>query len=295
VGSGSSGIPATVVDQARRYGVEDAAKLTGITAARLRIWEARYGWPRPQRDPHNGYRLFSDADIAELIKVKAHLASGHRLMDLIDDNGCLRVIAEERPGPDRATVAQSVYDLLPEVETLDGRSARAAIVRAIKRGDGAAVVQLLHEAWVVHPSDRVSAVLIPVAVWFLLAPTTQRSAVQPHLAKVAGDQLHVVNDLAEGAVALWRAEEARRAEEAAAGLPVPAIAPPAPGPVPSGESSSSGPAEPIAPSVAEPAPATVAPVPLFRQKQYRGPPLPTQRRYGPGVIITGFGARTGAA
>jgi methanogenic corrinoid protein MtbC1 len=48
---------------------------TGVTAETLRTWERRYGWPRPQRLA-NGYRMYSEDDVALILAVKRELDSG---------------------------------------------------------------------------------------------------------------------------------------------------------------------------------------------------------------------------
>ncbi len=54
--------------------IKQAAEETGISAHRLRVWEARYGWPNPVHHA-NGYRRYPDWLIAEIKRVK-------RMMDL---------------------------------------------------------------------------------------------------------------------------------------------------------------------------------------------------------------------
>lgn len=48
---------------------------TGITTETLRTWERRYGWPRPRRLA-NGYRMYSEDDVALILAVKRELEAG---------------------------------------------------------------------------------------------------------------------------------------------------------------------------------------------------------------------------
>lgn len=50
---------------------------TGIAADTLRVWERRYGFPRPERRP-GGSRVYSEDDIARLLLVNRALAEGYR-------------------------------------------------------------------------------------------------------------------------------------------------------------------------------------------------------------------------
>lgn len=59
------------------YGIAAAAQMTGVPAETLRMWERRYGGPRPGRTS-GGIRTYDDDDIAYLRLVARALASGHR-------------------------------------------------------------------------------------------------------------------------------------------------------------------------------------------------------------------------
>jgi methanogenic corrinoid protein MtbC1 len=55
---------------------------TGLSKDTLRIWERRYGFPRPLRDPH-GERVYPSAQIDKLRLLKRLLDQGHRPGKLI--------------------------------------------------------------------------------------------------------------------------------------------------------------------------------------------------------------------
>jgi methanogenic corrinoid protein MtbC1 len=48
---------------------------TGVCAETLRSWERRYGWPRPRRLT-NGYRVYSEEDVALILAVKREMDRG---------------------------------------------------------------------------------------------------------------------------------------------------------------------------------------------------------------------------
>jgi MerR family transcriptional regulator, light-induced transcriptional regulator len=58
-----------------KYTVNEVEERTGVPATTLRQWERRYGVPKPERSAA-GYRLYSDADIADIRALKAHVDDG---------------------------------------------------------------------------------------------------------------------------------------------------------------------------------------------------------------------------
>jgi len=104
---------------------------TGIARATLRIWERRYGFPQPGRDPR-GERSYPGEQVQKLRLIADLMAQGHRpgrlvqltlpqLVSLAGSNG-------ERGGPQRPL---SIDD---------------PVVAALRRHDAPAVVRLLEDA-----------------------------------------------------------------------------------------------------------------------------------------------------
>jgi DNA-binding transcriptional MerR regulator/methylmalonyl-CoA mutase cobalamin-binding subunit len=58
-----------------QYTVKAAARATGVSEARLRTWERRYGVPKPQRSP-TGRRLYEEADIAVIRRMATLVGEG---------------------------------------------------------------------------------------------------------------------------------------------------------------------------------------------------------------------------
>lgn len=55
---------------------------TGIPADTLRMWERRYGFPKPERTP-GGARVYSDEDVERLLLVNRALAEGYRPNEVV--------------------------------------------------------------------------------------------------------------------------------------------------------------------------------------------------------------------
>jgi methanogenic corrinoid protein MtbC1 len=69
-------------DQRRRYGIRELTRLTGLNADVLRVWERRYGFPRPARDA-TGARSYAARDLEKLGLVQQALQRGHRVSHVI--------------------------------------------------------------------------------------------------------------------------------------------------------------------------------------------------------------------
>ncbi|MRG94228.1 MerR family transcriptional regulator [Polyangium spumosum] len=57
------------------YRIRTVSELTGVSSATLRAWERRYGVPAPSRTP-SAYRLYSDEDVALIVKMRDLVKSG---------------------------------------------------------------------------------------------------------------------------------------------------------------------------------------------------------------------------
>ncbi len=62
--------------------IREVAKQTGLSAAVLRVWEFRYGWPRPGRR-ENGYRIYPITLIPVLQAVREEIERGRTIGDLL--------------------------------------------------------------------------------------------------------------------------------------------------------------------------------------------------------------------
>lgn len=62
--------------------IRTVSRLTGLSADTLRVWERRYGFPKPRRAA-NGLRLFSDDDLRRLTLVVRALRWGYRPSEVV--------------------------------------------------------------------------------------------------------------------------------------------------------------------------------------------------------------------
>ena len=66
------------------FNIKEASHATGLTPSVLRIWELRYGWPKPRRKA-NGYRTYQRHQIDDLCKVASLVKSGQPISSIIID------------------------------------------------------------------------------------------------------------------------------------------------------------------------------------------------------------------
>lgn len=116
----------------RGYSIRVASRLTGIPAETLRMWERRYGFPAPGRDP-GGVRSYTDADVERLRVVARALKAGYRVGEVIDRD---RAELEAALGATRHLPAEPTGHL-PDVSSVldalvrdDHMGVRAALRRA---------------------------------------------------------------------------------------------------------------------------------------------------------------------
>jgi MerR family transcriptional regulator, light-induced transcriptional regulator len=65
------------------YRIKTVSELTGIPKNTLVAWERRYGILNPERQP-NGYRMYSDEDVALLVQLKTALAEGLQISEAVE-------------------------------------------------------------------------------------------------------------------------------------------------------------------------------------------------------------------
>ena len=106
--------------------IKEVAEQSGIASGTLRMWEQRYGFPKPQRTS-NGYRSYSAEDVETLRRVQAYRHRGLSIASAIE-----RAI-EDGSHSDRpslyAAVAASGRDIRPQILR---KSTLIALSRAIE-------------------------------------------------------------------------------------------------------------------------------------------------------------------
>lgn len=89
------------------YRIKTVSEITGIPKNTLVAWERRYGIPDPERLA-NGYRQYSDADIATLQQLKSAIADGLKISEAVG------LVRDHREHRDRAPIAGSAIAVAPE-------------------------------------------------------------------------------------------------------------------------------------------------------------------------------------
>jgi DNA-binding transcriptional MerR regulator/methylmalonyl-CoA mutase cobalamin-binding subunit len=134
-----------------RYSIRVTSRLTSIELDTLRMWERRYGFPRPQRTS-GGSRLYSEADVEALRLIQRALAQGYRPGEVVGKPRAelLQLIRATSEGPARSVT---------EAPTM------AALLAALGREDLAALrAELRQAAVVLGPKRFVVEVAHPICV-----------------------------------------------------------------------------------------------------------------------------------
>jgi methanogenic corrinoid protein MtbC1 len=107
---------AAIPEAPQGYSIRVASRLTGVSSDTLRMWERRYGFPKPGRNGAQ-VRVYTDADVERLVLISRALKAGFRSGEVIhrgaDELRALLVTSARADGEnDRRT---------PTVESLLGR------------------------------------------------------------------------------------------------------------------------------------------------------------------------------
>jgi methanogenic corrinoid protein MtbC1 len=123
-----------------RYSIRVTSRLTSIELDTLRMWERRYGFPRPQRTS-GGSRVYSEAEVEALKLIKRALDQGYRPGEVVgkprDELNRLVLVASQAPSR-AATANPTMATLLAalgrdEVALLRAELRQAAVMLGPKR------------------------------------------------------------------------------------------------------------------------------------------------------------------
>lgn len=110
------------------YRIKSVERLTGLSRSTITAWERRYGLLEPRKDD-SGYRVYTEDDVALLLRIKRHLDEGFQIQEAI-------ALARER-------VVPATPDVRPGRATLDAIYARLlAFDRAGAEAEHARVAEL---------------------------------------------------------------------------------------------------------------------------------------------------------
>ncbi|MEZ4331656.1 MAG: MerR family transcriptional regulator [Myxococcota bacterium] len=116
------------------YPLRVAVRRTGLSAERLRAWEARYGVVRPIRTP-GGSRRYRETDLDRLRLLREAVEAGHRIGDVAGlEVEVLRAFLAAGPtGPTRPTAPAAFEALIGWLERLEVDRVRACFDSELAR------------------------------------------------------------------------------------------------------------------------------------------------------------------
>jgi len=136
------------------YSIHVASRLTTIEPATLRKWEARYGFPSPERR-EGGSRVYSEGDISRLRLISRALERGHRAGEIVPRTSqeLERILAVDE---DSSSASENAGAPLPTVDDL---------IEALRRDDVLTITRAFARARrVLGPRRFVTDVAHPLSV-----------------------------------------------------------------------------------------------------------------------------------
>jgi len=110
------------------YNIGAVERNAGLSKDTLRVWERRYGFPRPVRDEH-GERMYSEADVEKLRLLKRLIDRGYRpgkIVDLASDD--LRKLADTLGEAETPPALRALIELVKSHQAPDLHAALAQIL-----------------------------------------------------------------------------------------------------------------------------------------------------------------------
>ena len=167
------------MDRTSQLSIHDAATTCGLTPSVIRVWEERYGWPSPKRQP-NGYRAFALHEVEDLKRVAELVRSGTPISKLIVDGLPSWPENHSKPAP-RHDVA--VARGLPTPPSAAGKTLRDTVCLALEDlHTGRALEAIQRASLDLRPSEELLAVLVPALV--AVAELHQQQRHLPHATDV---------------------------------------------------------------------------------------------------------------
>lgn len=115
------------------YSIRVASRLTGVSSDTLRMWERRYGFPKPVRNEAQ-VRVYTDADIERLVLVARALKAGFRSGEVIHrDVGDLRnlLVSSTRSEHEESRRTPTIESLLERLLADDPNGLRDDLRRSV--------------------------------------------------------------------------------------------------------------------------------------------------------------------
>lgn len=125
------------------YRIKTVSELTGIPKNTLVAWERRYNLLNPERQP-NGYRLYSDGDVATLVQIKSALAEGLKISEAVDLVNRQPSADVPEPLSERADAFDGLRDQLREHLLHYDRVRAEGVVRRLIGVSHASAIELVY-------------------------------------------------------------------------------------------------------------------------------------------------------
>ena len=125
-----------------RYSIQEIETRSQVPVGTLRQWERRYGFPKPERT-ESGRRLFSEADLAAIVTMKAYIDTG------IPPSRAVELVKQGAP----ALAATGASQVLKQ-----------QLVEAFLALDETKVNHILSQAFALHPLDVVLMDIIQASI-----------------------------------------------------------------------------------------------------------------------------------
>jgi hypothetical protein len=155
----------TPAQETESFDIEQTSKACGLSAGVLRMWELRYGWPRPGRLP-NGYRYFTRYQIEDLKRMSALVKSGMLISRLVQD-GMPKWPSDGTTPKNAGPVTLESTMALPKPRHAIANTIREALIEALKTHNHGRTWEMMQRCgWEVHPAEQVLCAWLPCLVAF---------------------------------------------------------------------------------------------------------------------------------
>lgn len=133
--SGAEGQASGAPADGAQYSIRVTSRLTAIELDTLRMWERRYGFPRPQR-ASGGSRVYSESDVESLKLIRRALENGYRPGEVVGKSReeLMQLVLTTSDQPVRAS-AQAARQTTPLADGGAGPPSVSSLIAAVGRDD----------------------------------------------------------------------------------------------------------------------------------------------------------------
>jgi DNA-binding transcriptional MerR regulator len=164
------------------FTIKTVSERTNVSLHVLRAWERRYGVPQPSREPGNRYRLYDEADIADVLWLKEQIARG---LTPSQASALLRERRDAAPAAPAATLSVTGQALALPAQPIT--TYQSALQTALIRLDERTAQQVLDEALGLFAPEQVA--------WQLILPTLREIGERWQRNEVSIEQEHTASQI----------------------------------------------------------------------------------------------------